>query len=568
MAEEHTGDYTDVESLLKTSATRIVEQLKPKLEAGGKVRSILEHKANDFQDKAKQFVLGELNGTASALLRAIESEEAPILLGFNQAVEASFPPVPVLLAGCLSPSLLAASRWSHVLQLCFLFLPIFLSSAYAVYEDFGQVCGIPTMIPWIYTAFFLSLILTMGHLMLAMQLSSGKAALKAKSEEISARLAHNAADGETDFSDMQEIFIGGSVLVQQALLTEDTIRRSFWYHAIGAGTALWLIACLWNAIIVIGWTFVPGTIAFHEKAHSVAGGAFCGAWASVFTARVVCILMPLFFFLNVLQVIDWIVKSLINSSSFGKTMLSIAEQADAGMMGLPVVQMLVKAFVLRGSTDTAASKLTVALAEKVRLQREHAEVCAELEAIERNIKMNKKTTRALKKKADALGGTGLDAMITQLKQVEALDGEAWRDEGVKLVDKAMLEATAAKAAATEELDKIAQWIMEIVEQIQKSDTVQNAMVQARDAADQAQVAARDAAAQAQVAAQGAQRKAQEMAQQLPDAQVMNSALAQAQQAAGSGLQQAQAAAQQGLAQSQEAGQAAQQQAQQTRSWFG
>lgn len=564
---EQPGEYTDVESLLKTSANRMAEQIRPKLETGGQVRSMLEDRAYSFQDRAKQFILGELNTTASSLMRAIDAEEAGIIMDFTNAVDASFPPVPVLLAGLFSPTILVLSKTSHILQFFLLFGPICLSSSFAIYTDVGAVCSIPTMISWQYVAFLLSTILMLGHLMMLMKISAGEKLLKAKTEEIAARIAHNAADGETDLSDMQEIFIGSSVLVQQALLIEDSIRRSPWNAAIGMGTLLWLISTIWNAVIVIVWTFVPGTIAFHEKAHMIDGEVnphYCGAWASVFTARVVCIITPMFFFVNVLQVVDWITKMMINSPSFSKTILGVAQKADAGMLGLPVVEYIVKAFVLRGSTDTLQSRLTVALSEKVRLQRERDEIAAELEAVENKIKIGHKEVKSLKRKAETLGGTGLDAMITQVKHIDKLDEEAWKEQGKLHVQKAMAESNAMKTAATAELDKMATWIQEIVEQIQNSETVQGALAQAREAADQAQHMAEEAADAAQHAAEDALHAAQDMAQdiyeQLPDEEAVQEAMAQAQEAAKQGAAKAQEVAIEGAAQAKEVAKKAQEQA--------
>lgn len=348
------GEFTDVESLLHNSVDQMVKQAKPHFEEGGRVRALVEERAWGFQDRAKNFMLNELNTTSAKLLKAIEADEASILLEFNNAVESSFPPVPVMLAGVLSPTILSINGLFHTIQLVVVFMPLAVASAWAVYTDWGVVCNIPGMIAWMYAAFFVSLFLTVGNICLMNQVNGGLAALKAKSTEIRERIEHNAADGETDFNDMQEIFIGHNVLVQQALLTEDKIRRSFWHDVVGAGTCLWLIVSIWNFVVVIGWTFMPHQVAFHVKAAVIDGHPnpeYCGAWASVFVARVVCMIVPIFFVLNLLQVIGWILQSLVNSPAFSKSLLGAAEAADRSMTGLPIVQQIVKAFVLRGSTD-------------------------------------------------------------------------------------------------------------------------------------------------------------------------------------------------------------------------
>lgn len=176
-----------------------------------------------------------------------------------------------------------------------------------------------------------------------MQTFSSQRRLKAKTAEISERLATNAADGETSMSDVQDFFIGSTILVQEALIAEDSLRKSPFVDAVGVSNLLWIIAVLWNFVVVIGWTFVPGTIAFHEKAATVAAGDYCGAWATVFTARIVCLLTPLFFFLNILAAVQWIISKLVHSKMVSSSILGAAENVDKGSAGIPVAQTLVKA---------------------------------------------------------------------------------------------------------------------------------------------------------------------------------------------------------------------------------
>lgn len=513
---------TDVAELLQVSANRMVEQLQAKLDKGSRAREIVESRANSFTDKAKDFVINELNATASALLKAIDAEEATMLLDFNQAVEASFPPVAVLVAGVTSPAILTLSFAIHVVQLLVLFLPIFVASGWSLYEDFGTVCSIPTMQAWIWAAFVISFLQVVGHGILASKLSSGRGALQAKTKEISDRLQANAADGETDISDMQEIFIGSTVLVQEALILEDSIRKSPLNDVIGISNLLWVIAVIWNFVIVIGWTFVPGTIAFHEKAHDVAAGDFCGSWASVFTARVVCLLTPLFFFLNIAAVVQWVLVKVVHSKAVAGAVLGAAEKFDNGNAGIPVAQTLVKAFLLRASPDSDKAKLTVSLGEALRLSKQKADLEQQLESVQARINAGKLERKGLKTAAIKQGDS-MEANIEVLEKAGEEDTAAWKVKGAELAKAAEDRAAASQKVVTEELDKIVGYVTQLAEQVQNSEMVKEAIVKAQKTAEDAKVAA---------------AKAQEAATE---------GLHQAQDAASSGLAKAQSGLEAGVA---------------------
>jgi len=492
-----------VSKLLKQSGEKLVEQLQTKVEKGSRAREIVEARAMCFQDKAKDFVIKSMNDVSKDLLRAIDAEEAATLIEFNQAVETSFPPITVLLAGVLSPLVLSMSYTGHVLQLVILFVPVLVLTTWAILQDFGAVCDIPTMQLWIFVAFAISLIQVAGHASLVVMLRSGRNKLKAKTAEISERIAINAADGETSMSDIQDFFIGSTILVQEALLVEDGLRRSMWVDAVGVSNLLWIVAVIWNFVIVVGWTFVPGTIAFHEKAHTVAAGDFCGAWASVFTARVVCLLTPLFFFLNLFSAATWIITKLVMSNMVSKAVLSAAESADQNTAGIPVAQTLVKAFLLRASQDAKRAKLMVALGEKLRLSKERIDAQGQLNTLKRRIDSSK-LERKLMKKLMQEQGDSMEDNIKILEKAGAENTSQWKTLGAELAQKAEKRAAASQKVATDQLDKVVQYITQLAEQVQNSEAFKAALEKAKEAAqeahalaDKAQEAAAEGLAEAQ-----------------------------------------------------------------------
>jgi len=546
-----------------TSAKKMFDQFQEKMEVGSRAREIVEKDAMGFQEKAKVFLINELNTTAHALLKAVDEEEASMLLEFNRSLEASFPPVSVLIAGMMSPAILSMSVVGHFVQLFGLFLPIAIGTGLAAWEDMGSHCDIPSLTGWTYFTFVITFILVLSHGNLGMQIWAGRKALEAKTSEISKRLADNAADGDISISDIQEIFIGSTVLVQEALLLEDSVKRSFWRTLIGPCTLLWMIAVIWNFVLVVGWTFVPGQISFYAAAGEASKGAFCGSWASVFVARVVVLLTPLFFFINFVAIIQWVIVTLLNSEAVSSAVLSAAQDFDNQNTGIPVVEILMKAVLLRGSEDIYPAKLTVALGEALRLSQEQRDLEAQLKDVESKILMGESQRQAMESAAEK-NGANIQENLEILEKVGEDDMLSWKTRGQELAKEAERKAGEGGKIATDELDKIATYATELAAKIRNSEMYKDAVEAAKRASEQAQIAAAKAAEEAAAAAIAAQEMAAEglaQAQAGIDAAVeyaqsdeAQAALVQAKGMAQQRLEEAQDAAKAGIeyAQSEEA----------------
>jgi hypothetical protein len=120
---EEPHKHLDYEKLLRLLSQRVVQQVGPKLAKADAVRNILEERATTIKGKAKAFLLNELNYTAADVLKAIDAEEAMVLLDWNNMIATNFPPVAVLLAGLLSPTILSLRQISHMLQILVGLLP-------------------------------------------------------------------------------------------------------------------------------------------------------------------------------------------------------------------------------------------------------------------------------------------------------------------------------------------------------------------------------------------------------------------------------------------------------------
>merc|ERR1740130_9863 len=60
-AAEEEAPATDYAALLKAMTQRVTEEVGPKFDKGGSVRNVLESRMENFNEKAKNFLLSEMN---------------------------------------------------------------------------------------------------------------------------------------------------------------------------------------------------------------------------------------------------------------------------------------------------------------------------------------------------------------------------------------------------------------------------------------------------------------------------------------------------------------------------
>lgn len=508
----------DMESLLRTMGQSIAQKVGPKLAKGQAVRSILESRLYEFPEKAKALVLNELNSTAGAVRKAWEAEEAMMVLDMDKAISTSFPPISVLVAGLVSPTLLSFSHSALTAQLYLVILPVLIMCAWALWEDHDTTCSIPTMSFWTEAQFGIALFLGVANGMVAWKIGRGKRAIDAKTHRMQVRIEAVKQRSEQGMgaSDFRQLIVCNSVLIEEALLLEDDVKASVWFNAVGVGTLVWLLTMIWTFVLVIGWTFVPGVVAFDDVAkHS---DNYCGAWASVLTARTSCVLAMLFVAINFLTVINWLCTKLVSSESFSASLLDTARSIDKNGLGFPVAEVLVKALLLRTGSETANAKLSVALADQTSLEEERAELQKQLAALSGKILERTREVEAIENKATDAAAKGVsqpygfEANIAALESanIEAM-GSQWKELGKRAAKDAEAKATAEIQTNTSELEKLMQQFTDFAAELQQSETYQAAAAKAQEAAkvgmSQAQAAADAGMAQAKAVAEQVQKAA-------------------------------------------------------------
>eukprot|EP00747_Dinoflagellata_sp_TGD_P183121 gnl/TRDRNA2_/TRDRNA2_37817_c0_seq1.p1 gnl/TRDRNA2_/TRDRNA2_37817_c0~~gnl/TRDRNA2_/TRDRNA2_37817_c0_seq1.p1 ORF type:complete len:797 (+),score=189.26 gnl/TRDRNA2_/TRDRNA2_37817_c0_seq1:358-2391(+) len=518
-AKKPKKESADYEKLIRTILQRAAQTVGPKLAKGSAVHSIVDARIKGLATKAKIFFMNELNSTAGAILKACDAEEAMLLLDWHKAVAANFPSPSILVAGILSPTILSISLIAHVLELSLMLLPILILCVWAIIVDWGSTCSIPTIFVWVWVQALLAAILVVSHAALIVKIHMGKASLKKKAEDMHARL--QGIEGkkceELGMSDMRELFVCHSVMLQHALVVEDGIRHSIFNVLVGAGTTLWLMMTVWLFTLVLGWTFVPGITAFHTAASGHPD--YCGAWATVLAARLSCILAVMFMFVNLLRIIVWVCTLCVDSKGFEMAVTKKAKKFDDSLMGLPVAQILVKAILLRGAGDTINAQYGLKLHEKTQLEKERAALQSQLDALEQQISSCESEAEQLGKDA---GEDGDLAGSAQKLESCPPDGYDWKAQGSLAISEAEARQLADKLeqATTQEIEKMIKRIMEAADQVRHSEAVEAAIHKGQDLADKA----------GHMAEEGIHR-AKEKAEQLRDSEAVRQAISQAQHAA-------------------------------------
>merc|ERR1719313_2574567 len=417
----------------------------------------------------------------------------------------------------------------------------------SIYIDQGYSCpGVPLMYGWTWFTLVLSGILFLAHVMQMTKICSGSAALAAKAQQILKKLEDVESKDEKSLSDMREMFVGRAILVQQALLIEDECRKSFWYTLVGVGTLLWIPLMIFTLVVVVVWHFIPGMASFHLSTAHSAGDSFCGTWFSVLTARLLAVIGLFFLVINILTVARWAADCFTHSAQFEKKLMRTAKRFDDGAGGIPVVQILAKAFVLRGSSDTLYAKVNVAANEKIHLKRQEDKLQSKVDGLRARLAAQQSACSVIDAKTDkakSMGGDSGFGGVIAFTEDARNSAAAWKQMGVEAIQEAESKVSSGGDADTSKLDELVKRITDAIDDIRNSDEFKEAQEASKKFAE-------ETAAKAQMYAEEAARVAAEAAQQakeFAESEEVQKALADAkqkvQETAQAGVEAAQDAAQ-------------------------
>lgn len=493
----------DYDQLLRGIVHEAVHRVAPSLSKGQAVRNMLEERMHTFAGKARNLLLREINSTAGDLCEAIDAPEAMLLLDLDAAVAANFPPCSALLAGLLTPFILRVYLVFNIVQLLLVLMPFaWLCTWAAVHDRFEPCDAIPTLKAWLWVQIVVVYVLIVARGILVVRSRASQRMLNEKSAQARLKLAPRRLDAEGlgGLLDLREMVVSQVSLLQQVLLVEDQERRSWARHIVGMSTAAWLVLTVWVFALVFRFMFIPGSVqvgadpcpaaavaaATAAKGAAMAAAAtqriHCNAWATIVAARMSCFVMMLAFFSNLATVFHWASELSMTSERFSTALLNHAQKFDEGLLGLPMAQLFVRAFVLRGSSDMVFTRLAVALHEQSCVKKEINATEGRLQEL--RSKLQEQTSRVSLLKAEAADQEGGD-FITSAEKLErqmsdALTPQAWRERGTQAIEEAHANAVRdVKAATTESIDRILRRMAEGSEQLRNSEAVQSAIAAAR-----------------------------------------------------------------------------------------
>jgi len=355
---------------------------------------------------------------------------------------------------------------NHLAQALAHFLPIICLLVAALVIDNGQSCpGIPSLTAWLYAHLIVSGLLFFSHMGQLVKIAASKASLQSELQQKADHIKLLAKEVQNgDVVKIRDMFIETTVLVQRALQKEDAIRRSCWAGLIGFLTFVWLVLSIWTLVIVL-MTIYPGSVSFHRSSQAAAGPAFCGCWMTVLAARLVCIIGVFFLLINIGVISAFFADRAKYDPSFCEAVLAEARKIDMQAGGIPVVQTLVKAFVLRGTTDTLELQVATSQLELHAAQQAASALQSEYSAVESELASEVIMSRSLEAKKQALNLP--DRTFTSVKPSKSREltvGDVEADAGPTLKDSAMSAAQQAYEAAMKQYELTQKALDDLIEQ--------------------------------------------------------------------------------------------------------
>lgn len=242
---------------------------------------------------------------------------------------------------------------------------------------------------------------------------------------------------------------------------------------------------LWTLTLVIGWATVPGQVNYSHAMSLLSPESYCGAWATVLTARVSALVALLVTISNFGTVLHWLTDLARHDDSFVDTVVKHARKFDDNYMGFPIAQLLAKAFLLRDTKDMTLTRLALAADHKSRLEKEILSSQKSLEVLKSKLESQDRVVSSLKTEAGEYGDASSSRAPTiHIPDVE--DGERFleslRDRGREAIQSTKQQVSNLEFQ-TDHFDSMVQRINDGAEQLRYSQAYLSAMQAAREGSE-------------------------------------------------------------------------------------
>ncbi|CAJ1341102.1 unnamed protein product [Effrenium voratum] len=490
----------DYEDLVRMLLQRGTQSMAPKVAKAVQVASIISDRVSSLTTKAKALVVTELTDTVGSIAQSLQLEEFMLLLDDDAALAANVPPVSVLLAGLLVPANLNFTILCHLLQVVLVLIPVLAVAAVSEYVDWNHSCAsIPGLRLWARTVGALAGLIALARVLQALQCFAAKAQIRRKNDEMKEKLEQaTSSPSASGLEELKQLFVFYAATLQHALSCEARIRANVFSHIVGFGTLLWLLTTFWNLWLYFGYMFVPGVVAFHEAAAGES--SYCGAWVTACAAKISILLALMFFFGNVLTVFFWLSETTLSMDRIAEKIVAHAKAFDQLSLGLPVAQVLVKAVLLRGSTDILCARLASQMREKDGLSQELAATEQQLAKLKSELEAKDQEVEVIKAQMLASGGS----LAAQAERITAGNFDAAKAHGEEVLEEAKRKVAMLEQQTGEEIEKMLVHIKAMMDKAAMA--AEEARIQARAVAAQAATAAGEAANKASAYADDAKKQ--------------------------------------------------------------
>mmetsp|Transcript_9120 Transcript_9120/g.21861 ORF Transcript_9120/g.21861 Transcript_9120/m.21861 type:complete len:626 (+) Transcript_9120:98-1975(+) len=451
IAQMSTGDDRTPEEV--EVDMRIAELEAKKLIAGGvarlipvvrrvsSVKAALEDRLEGVKKGSAEFLRKELMDSAVEVVDALAVKGTRPLLDKDWPTLAkswNLPSMGVILSGLAAPAQLQMFKWTN-LSVLLVFSVLFAVLLWAAIADTlaYPTCDIPTAYWWIWAQVITIFILVLVRSILAAQVEVDLWYWESRCQRAKTEFQQIMQDrasgkiGELEY--VRQLIVHNMAQSAYALMLWDDIGNSPLSWALLVGIIFFLVVGFWGFVLMVGWMVVPGQVAFAPEAEGRAE-LFCGAWRIVLVARIFSIVLSVFLFFFLLNVISGTTSVMLQSRSFGLSMLEKSEQVDKKLGGFPVFSTMVKSFLLRENVDNLAIKKNEAKLAEALLATQTKKLDSDLASAEADYEANQAAIAALKQQlADAPMHPRLKAKIQKFERDLKKDMEQWQTKVVDVI---------------------------------------------------------------------------------------------------------------------------------------
>lgn len=344
------------EEMLKDYVFDVYNQFAPLLAKKDKLEKVMKGGLFDAKEKAQKLAFQKIADVGTEVISTLECEdmmaEIKALAQAQNAAEevTSDTPLALLLAGLVAPMMLSGMAATNKIQ-ALMYFPLLLLFTATFAIDFGAVCDEKVWF-WFFGMWALLLSSVSVRLWVAALAQKTTDQMKASNANLKAdvNVGNSSSDAPNPIFVLREKLVTGSRDYFRALFGYDTIVHTKAFQSLNQVT---LLIFLWGALGV--W------ISIHDVVDDELS---CKAEIVVSILHIYSFFWLMFASLTVVTLVIWLVTVIATNEDFALGMLHKAENFDNSYMpgGFPFVALLIRAFILRDSSDM--TRLEVRTLEK------------------------------------------------------------------------------------------------------------------------------------------------------------------------------------------------------------